>query len=68
MPDERLTVQQIARRHGVSERTVHNWIETGKLKAEEEYHGHQRRRYVRPDAYQAFLATLPNPPDQPPDV
>lgn len=65
MTDDRLTVPWVAQQLGVSERTVHNWIEAGKLAAEEEFHGQQRRRYVRRTAYQAFLATLPNPPAMP---
>jgi excisionase family DNA binding protein len=63
--DTRLTVPQIAQQLNVSERAVHNWIDAGKLVAEEEYHGRQRRRFVRLEAYQTFVATLPNPPDQP---
>jgi len=66
--DTRLTVPEIAQRLSVSERTVHNWIDTGKLVAEQEYHGRQRRRFVRAEVYQAFIATLPNPPDQPPNA
>ena len=68
MSDDRLTVPVIAQQLRVSERTVHNWIDAGKLKADEEYHGQQRRRYVHRADYQAFLNTLPNPPVQPPDV
>lgn len=57
-----LSVPIVADQMKVTEKTVHNWIDTGKLQAREEYHGQQRRRYVAYRALEAFKATLPQPP------
>lgn len=57
--DDRLTVPGIAKLAGVSQETVHNWIDAEKLKAEEEYQGFRRRRFVQRAEWERFRETLP---------
>lgn len=58
-----LSVPTVASQLKVTDRTVHNWIDSGKLEAREEYHGRQRRRYIEATALAQFVATtLPPQP------
>lgn len=57
--EDRLSIPTIAKLRSVSQETVHNWIDSGKLAAEEEYRGHQRRRFVQRAEWERFAATLP---------
>lgn len=57
--DDRLTIPEIAKLRGVSQETVHNWIDGGLLAAKEEYRGRQRRRFVQRPEWERFAATLP---------
>jgi transposase len=54
-----LSIPIVADQLKVTEKTVHNWIASGKLEAREEYHGRQRRRYIAHSKLEAFKATLP---------
>jgi len=53
------SIPVVAEQLKVTEKTVHNWIASGKLEAREEYHGKQRRRFVSYRALETFKATLP---------
>ena len=57
--DDRLSIPEIAKLRRVSQETVHNWIDSGGLQAEEEYRGRQRRRFVQRTEWERFEGTLP---------